>query len=57
MTFAECFLFAAGVALLLRLLRPLRVRLESYIYRFLIPKRPHPIHHIIDITKSHKKED
>ena len=57
MTFAELFLFVAGVALLFRLLRPLRRRLESRIYRFFLSRRPRAIRHIIDITEYHKKDD
>lgn len=57
LTFAELVLFFAGVALLLRLLRPLRRRLEARIYRLCVSRRPRALRHVIDITESHKKDD
>jgi hypothetical protein len=57
MTFAELFLFVAGVALLFRLLRPLQRRLEARLYRALSSRRPRTSRHIIDITEYDKKED
>ena len=56
MTFAEIFLFVAGVAVLFRLLRPLQRRLEARLYRSL-STRPRPTPQIIDITEHDKKED
>ena len=56
MTFAELFLFIAGVALLFRLLRPLQRRLEARLYRFL-SRGPRDSGQIIDITEYDKKED
>lgn len=57
MTFAELALFVAGVALLLRLLRPLQRRLEARLYRSFLSRRPRTIRHVIDITDYDKKED
>jgi hypothetical protein len=57
MTFAEIFLFVAGIALLFRFLRPLQRRLETRLYRFFLSRRPPARHQIIDITEYEKKDD
>jgi hypothetical protein len=57
MTFAELFLFLAGVALLFRLLRPLQRRLEARLYRYFLSRRPGASRHIIDVTDYDKKAD
>jgi len=57
MTFAELFLFVAGVALLFRLLRPLARHLEARLYRFFLSKRPRATRHIIDVTRYNREDD
>ncbi len=57
MTFAELVLFVAGMALLVRLMRPLQRRLETRLYRLFLSRRPRVQRQIIDITEYEKKDD
>jgi hypothetical protein len=57
MTFAEIVLFVSGVALLVRLLRPLQRRLEARLFRFFVSRRGDASGQVIDITEYAKKED
>jgi hypothetical protein len=57
MTFAEIVLFVSGVALLVRLLRPLQRRLEARLFRFFVSRRwGGASDQVIDVTEYAKKE-
>ena len=56
MTFAELLLFVVGVVALVRLLRPLQRRLETYFRRAFRSTRPRAPYPIIDITEYDKKD-